>query len=73
MKIMLLSLLLMMTSCKPYDPEACPKPQIVGSENIKDWSDAKKFIRAAFISCSFQKMCVATINFNDNQSTCKEQ
>jgi hypothetical protein len=55
----------MTTSCKRFDPMKCPIPKSVGERTHE-----QEFL--ARVSCSFQKMCLATINYNTHERTCKE-
>lgn len=67
----LLSLLLMMTiGCNQYDPGSCPEVELQNTKKAKDWAAAKRLVKAAFISCSFQKRCVKSIDFEAESSEC---
>lgn len=66
MKIALLSLSLMVISCKPFDPAKCPVIELVNNPHIKE-------VYASQISCSFQKMCLVKYDGLTHKKTCKEQ
>jgi hypothetical protein len=60
----------LMTSCNSYDPDSCPKVELQNIKTAHDWTEVQKLIRAAYISCSFQNVCVKSIDFKAGSSEC---
>ena len=63
--VMILSLSLMMISCKIHDPAKCPLIKLVNSPTRSD-------VYAAQISCGFIKKCLVKYDGATNTKTCKE-
>ena len=52
-----------------YDPEKCPEIELKNLER-EFTSEDRQLIYAAKISCSFQKRCVKSIDFETMSSEC---
>ena len=65
LKLSLILISMMMTSCKIYDPTKCPEPEIIGDATSSRVSYAQ-------FRCSFRKQCLAKFVVDTRETICKD-